>query len=120
MNPHHRRRGLSLVELLVVIGIIAVVTAMLLTTMRKVWKVVHELQSSGGTRFSVVHQDGSTAAGGYSAADAPSACSHALSRSRDRGAEPSNAKNSRSDRVSPKMLLQRQQMEAWQTSVPRA
>jgi prepilin-type N-terminal cleavage/methylation domain-containing protein len=41
------RRGLSLVELAVVVAIIAIVMGMLLTTMRKVWKVVHSLQSAG-------------------------------------------------------------------------
>jgi prepilin-type N-terminal cleavage/methylation domain-containing protein len=40
------RRGLSLVELAVVVAIIAIVMGMLLTTMRKVWKVVHSLQSA--------------------------------------------------------------------------
>jgi prepilin-type N-terminal cleavage/methylation domain-containing protein len=57
------RRGLSLVELAVVVAIIAIVMGMLLTTMRKVWKVVHSLQSAGPGQpvAMVVHFDGDSA-----------------------------------------------------------
>ena len=45
MRKH--RSGLSLVELAVVVAIIAIVMARMLTTMRKVWKVVQSWQSAG-------------------------------------------------------------------------
>jgi len=42
----NRRKGLSLVELLVVAAIMAIVAGMLLTTMRAVWKLVRGWQAS--------------------------------------------------------------------------
>ena len=44
----NRRSGLSLVELLAVVAIMAIVAGMLLTTMRAVWKVVKGWQADAG------------------------------------------------------------------------
>ena len=46
----NRRTGLSLVELLAVVAIMAIVAGMLLTTMRAVWKVVKGWQADAGAR----------------------------------------------------------------------
>jgi len=42
----NRPKGLSLVELLVVVAIMTIVAGMLLTTMRAVWKIVRGWQAS--------------------------------------------------------------------------
>jgi prepilin-type N-terminal cleavage/methylation domain-containing protein len=53
----NRRSGLSLVELLAVVAIMAIVAGMLLSTMRAVWKIVKGWRADAATSVVAMTND---------------------------------------------------------------